>query len=176
MSSDFVPPRHPSSRRQRNAADSRVPTRPLAISSAVLDGLLAGGMVVIEVVLLPFWRGSPPADFRRWFAAHVGRIRALMVPLGAAAGAACAASAAAQWVEGRRTVPAAMAAAAATAGVIAITVTVNEPANHRFTGGTLTDTETTDLLTTWARWHHVRVLLGVVATVAAAAAITERDA
>ncbi len=161
--------------RRRAADGSRVLTRPLAISSAVLTGLLAGGMVLIDLVLLPFWRAAAPADFRRWFTANADRIRALMIPLGAGAGAACTASAVGQVVEGRRTVPASTLAAAATVGVIAITVTVNEPANHRFTGGTLTDPETTDLLRTWARWHHVRVLLGVVATVAATVALADRD-
>jgi hypothetical protein len=63
----------------------------------VLTGLLAGGMVLIEVVLLPFWRGSSPADFRDWFAAHSGRIRDLMIPLGAGAGTVGAASAVAHW-------------------------------------------------------------------------------
>jgi hypothetical protein len=53
-------------------------------------------------------------------------------------------------------------------------VLVSEPANHRFTGGSLTDTETSDLLGRWARWHHLRVVLGVVATVAAASAIGRR--
>jgi len=94
----------------------------------VLTGLLAGGMVLIEVVLLPFWRGSSPADFRDWFAAHSGRIRDLMIPLGAGAGTVGAASAVAHLVEGRRSAPASMAAALATAGVIGITVTVtNRP-------------------------------------------------
>lgn len=170
-----VPPKIRTPRRRRPPGDLRVLARPLALTSAVLTGLMAGGMVVIQVVLLPFWRGAPPADFRRWFTAHAGRLRALMVPLGAGAGVACAASAVAQRVADRRSNPASVAAAAATAGVIAITMTVNEPLNHRFTEGTLTDPETTDLLRTWARWHHVRVALGVAATVAAAAALTERE-
>ncbi len=146
--------------------------RLLALVFAVLTGLLAGGMVLIEIVLLPFWRGAPPADFRDWFAAHSGRIRNLMVPLGAATGVAGAASAVAQLVEGRRSAPVSVAAALTTAGVIGITVTVNEPANHQFTAGTLTDPETTELLTRWARWHHVRVVLGLAAAVAASSALT----
>ncbi len=156
---------------RRGRPDSRsMPARPLALVAAVLAGLLAGGMVLIEVVLLPFWRGLPPADFRQWFTAHADRIRSLMVPLGAGAGVATAASAAAQVTRRHRGGATSVAAAAATAGVIAVTVTVSEPANHRFTGGQLTDAETTDLLRTWARWHHVRVVLGLVATVAATAA------
>ncbi|MGY1640605.1 anthrone oxygenase family protein [Geodermatophilus sp. SYSU D00703] len=151
-------------------------SRPLALLTAVLTGLLAGGMVLIEAVLLPFWRAASPADFRRWFTEHSGRIRDVMIPLGAGAGTVGAASAAAHLVEGRRNAPASVAAALATAGVIGITVTVNEPANHRFTAGTLTDPETTELLARWARWHHVRVFLGLAAAVAAASALTPNPA
>jgi MFS family permease len=160
--------------RRHDRDGRRMSTRPVALIAAVLAGLLAGGMVLIDVVLLPFWRGLPPADFRQWFTAHAGRIRSLMVPLGAGAGMVSAASAAAQVAGGRHGRAASVAAAAATAGVIAITVSVSEPANHRFTGGKLTDAETTDLLRRWARWHHVRVVLGVAASVAAVSAIPGR--
>jgi hypothetical protein len=67
-------------------------------------------------------------------------------------------------------------AAVATGGVIAITLAVNEPANHRFTDGPLTDGETRDLLRTWARWHSVRVVLGLVAAAAATTAVASRSA
>jgi hypothetical protein len=161
--------------RRREADRPRRSTRPVAQLSAVLAGVMAGGMVLIQVVLLPFWRGLPPADFRQWFTENSGRIRTLMVPLGAAAGVVSAGSAVARVAGGRRGSGASVAAAVATAGVIAITVTVNEPANHRFTGGGLTDAETTDLLRRWARWHLVRVALGVAATVAATSALRERE-
>ncbi|MGY1680851.1 anthrone oxygenase family protein [Geodermatophilus sp. SYSU D01176] len=147
--------------------------RPLALLTAVLVGLLAGGMVLIEVVLLPFWRSVPPEEFRRWFTANAPRIRALMVPLGAGAATAGVAAAVAEASASRRPGPASL-AAAATVGVVTVTVTVNEPANARFTGGTLTDAETRDLLGTWARWHHLRVALGILATVAAASALGGR--
>jgi hypothetical protein len=80
------------------------------------------------------------------------------------------APAAAQQVAEHRN-SAAVAAAAATAGVIAITVTINEPANSQFTAWALSDCETRDLLDKWARWHHLRVGLGVVAAAAAALAL-----
>jgi hypothetical protein len=147
--------------------------RLLAPLSAVLTGLLAGGMGFIEVVLLPFWRGSPPADFRQWFTAHSDRIRNLMIPLGAGAAATSTAYALTQ-VADRRPKAAATMAAATTLAVIAITVTVNEPANHRFAGGALTDSETAELLDRWARWHDVRVVLGLAATIAAALALARR--
>ncbi len=155
--------------RRRVDASARL----LAPLSAVLTGLLAGGMGFIEVVLLPFWRGSSPAEFRQWFTAHSDRIRNLMIPLGAGAGAATTAYALTQ-VADRRPRGAATTAAATTLGIVAITVTVNEPANHQFTGGALTDAETRDLLDRWARWHHFRVALGIVATTAAALASHQR--
>ncbi len=148
--------------------------RPLELLSAVLVGLMAGGMVLIEVVLLPFWRTVPPAEFRRWFTANAPRIRTLMVPLGAGAAIASVAAAVTDVLLAGRRGPAPLTAAAATVGVVAVTVTVSEPANHRFTGGSLTDTETTELLGSWARWHHLRVVLGVIATVAAASAVGQR--
>ena len=147
---------------------------PFAVLAAVLTGLLTGGMVLIQVLLVPFWRGIPPADFRRWFGAHAYRIRAVMIPLGVGAGVAGAVSTSADLTRHGRTSPVSVTATAATLGVIAITVAVSEPANHRFTSGALTDDETRDLLQTWARWHHVRVVLGLAATVAAASALVKR--
>jgi hypothetical protein len=140
----------------------------------VLAGLLAGGMVLIQAVLVPFWRATPPAEFRRWFAANVDRLRRLMVPLGGAAGALSVASAVTQLDRRHGPDVASAAAAVATGGVIAITLAVNEPANHRFTEEQLSDTETRDLLQRWARWHSVRVILGLVAAAAATAAIPSR--
>ena len=150
-------------------------SRVLAVASAVLVGLLAGAMVLIKVVLVPFWRGAPPAAFRDWFTAHSGRIRALMVPLGTGAGIVAAASAVAHVAQGSRAARASVAAAGATAGVVGITVAVNEPANERFTAGALTDSETAQLLGRWARWHDARVILGLAATLAAVLALAQRE-
>jgi hypothetical protein len=155
----------------RRRVDAAAPL--LAPLSAVLTGLLAGGMVFIDIVLLPFWRSTAPAEFRRWFTAHSDRIRRMMVPLGASAGAVSTAYALTRASAPRTGGAAATVAAAANLGVIAITISVNEPANHRFTGA-LTDGETRTLLNTWARWHHVRVVLGVTATAAAAVASLEQ--
>src|SRR5688572_29691255 len=75
---------------------------PLAVLGAVNAGLLAGGMVLIEVVLVPFWRGTSPTEFRGWFTTHSGRIRSVMRPLGAGGVLLTAASAATQVGDGRR--------------------------------------------------------------------------
>ena len=134
--------------------------------SAILTGLLAGAMLFLRIVLLPFWRGLPPAQFRAWFAEHSERIRALMLPLGAASAAASAAATAAR-VATEDDARASSVAAAAAVGVVAVTVAVNEPANRRFVGEELGDEETAALLARWARWHDVRVALGSTAAIAA---------
>ena len=150
--------------------------RTLALVSAVLTGLLTGAMILIDVVLVPFWRTASPAEFRQWFTAHSDRIRSLMIPLGAAAGVLSSASAVAGTAGDRRNSGASVAAAAATAGVVAITVTVNEPLNHRLIDGALSDVETADLLRRWQSWHRLRVVLGAVGAVAAASALSRRGA
>lgn len=97
-----------------------------------------------------------------------------MVPLGAGAAVVTSVSAVVRTAQGSRS-GAAWLGAAATAGVVAVTVTVNEPMNHRFEAEALTDDETATLLETWARWHRLRVALGVAATVGAALALTDGD-
>ena len=67
---------------------------PLRVATVGMVGMLAGAMLVIKLVLVPFWRGVPPRQFRTWFGAHSPRIRAVMVPLGAAGVGTAAATAA----------------------------------------------------------------------------------
>ena len=148
--------------------------RPLSMVAAASGGLSAGAMLLIRIVLLPFWRGLPPAEFRRWFASHSSRIRGLMVPLGTTAAASAIATATTEAVT-ERTAPSTSAIAAASAvGVLAVTVTVNEPANEKFVQPDFDDEETTHLLARWARWHDVRVALGLIGAFAAARAAVNR--
>ena len=141
----------------------------LAFASAILNGLLAGAMLFLRVVLLPFWRGLPPAEFRVWFARHSGRIRALMVPLGTGAAGCSLGATAARAVSGADPRASAVAATSSVA-VVVVTVAVNEPANREFVREDVGDEETATLLARWARWHDVRVMLGLVAAAAAALA------
>lgn len=147
--------------------------RPLASVSAALISLLAGAMLFLRIVLLPFWRGAPPAEFRSWFATHAGRIRALMLPLGAAS-AAASVGATAERIVNREDARASSVATAGAVSVVGITVTVNEPANRKFANEDLSDDETATLLARWQRWHDVRVVLGLIAAAAAVRALSDR--
>ena len=139
----------------------------LRLATSLITGTLAGAMLLIRMVLVPFWRGLPPRDFRVWFAANLGRIRALMAPLGAAGAGSSLLTAATEARTGGAVTPAAV-AAAASAAVVAITLTVNEPANAKFEQLDFDDEQTGQLLGKWARWHDARVILGAVAVTAAA--------
>ncbi len=143
--------------------------RPLALVSAALISLLAGARLFLRIVLLPFWRGAAPAEFRSWFATHAGRIRALMLPLGAASVGATA-----ERVVNREDARASAVAAAGAVGVVGITAAVNEPANRKFASEDLSDDETATLLARWQRWHDLRVLLGLIAAAAAVRALSDR--
>jgi hypothetical protein len=143
--------------------------------SAALTALFAGAMLLIRVVLVPFWQRLPPDAFRVWFRANSGRIAAVMFPLG---GAATVSTLAAAVVS--RDVPRAqrrplLLAAACTVGVTVVTMVVNEPANERFNSHELAVDETTALLTRWRRWHTVRVLLGAAAAVNAIRSLSDHS-
>jgi hypothetical protein len=138
--------------------------------TAVLAGLLAGGMLLIRVVLVPFWRSVTPSEFRRWFGAYSGHIRRLMLPLGPATAVAATASAIAQAASADEDRVSSATTAATAVGVVAITVSVNEPANAKFVEDGLGDDETVALLSRWARWHDVRLALGLIGALAAARA------
>jgi len=146
---------------------TRTPRPALRLATSLVTGTLAGAMLLIRLVLVPFWRDLPPRDFRVWFGANSGRIRALMVPLGTAGAGSSLLTAATETRAGGAVAPAAV-AAAASAGVVAITLAVNEPANAKFEQLDFDDEQTGQLLGKWARWHDVRVILGAVAVTAAA--------
>jgi hypothetical protein len=141
--------------------------KPLRAATLAVVGMLAGAMLLIKLVLVPFWQGVPPREFRTWFGRHSRRIRALMVPLGAAGvGTAIVTTAVEATTDGAP--GSAVVAAGASAGVVAVTMRVNEPANEKLEQIDFDDAETTALLERWARWHDLRVGLGLLATVAAA--------
>src|SRR6516162_7329916 len=69
----------------------------LLILTCLVLGLLAGGMLVIGVSLVSFWKSLAPSDFQAWFAAHAHLVGRLMIPLGVGAIAVTVAAGAACW-------------------------------------------------------------------------------
>src|SRR5437660_12663295 len=100
----------------------------IGTASTLTTGALAGAMTLIRLVLVPFWQRSVTTEFKPWFVENAPRLRALMVPLGAAAAVTASANA----LVTRRS--RAVLAAAAAVGVGIVTAAVNEPLNARFEG------------------------------------------
>ena len=120
-------------------------------------------MGFIRAVLVPYWRGLPPDEFRAWFRRNGKRVGSVMIPLGAASAVTAVAAAALDRDRGSAL------AAASTVSVVAITLAVNEPANERFwSDQPMAPDETAALLERWTRWHDARVALGLVGVAAAA--------
>ena len=98
-----------------------------------------------------------------------------MVPLGTAAAATAMTTAVAEAATGSDARTSAGVSAVSAVGVGVITSAVNEPANYQFVRQDLDDDETVRLLHRWARWHDVRVLLGVVSALASARTLASRS-
>src|SRR5262249_2427644 len=165
--------------------DSRVPTLPMMTDSryrsvvasglmmlaCLVLGLLAGGMLVIGVAFISFWRSLSPSAFQALFASYSHLIGRLMIPLGtgsiAASGAALVAA---------RLVPATRRRWLPIAALSAIGVMVKYPiffsgANASFVRGGLADSAVQSLLDRWATWHWMRTGLEIVGFFAALRAI-----
>ena len=134
----------------------------LIMLSCFVLGLLAGGMLVIGVAFVSFWKSLSPGDFQAWFAAYAHLIGRLMIPLGSA-GVAVALAA----LVAARSGPATHRLWLVIAALSAIGVMVTYPiffaaANALFERGGLSDSELRSLLDRWATWHWIRTVLGVV--------------
>src|SRR5215510_9325535 len=80
-----------------DSSDRSVIASTLMMSSCLVLGLLAGGMLVIGVAFVSFWKSLSPSDFQAWFACYSHLIGRLMIPLGAGSVAATLAALVAGW-------------------------------------------------------------------------------
>jgi hypothetical protein len=138
-------------------------TRLLQDAALTLLGLLTGAMLLIGVAFVGYWQSLDPGAFLSWFAAHADRIGSVMIPLGGATTLAAVASAVATW----RMAPAARAWTLTSAVLAALVVIVyfaaHAPRNAAFAARATPPERVAVELATWARWHWVRVLLGLAA-------------
>jgi hypothetical protein len=142
--------------------------------STLMLGLLAGAMLFILMILVPYWSSLEPATFRAWFATNYNRLFNLFVPLGFGATLIAIGAAASGWRRQMRKLRWLILAAASAVATVLITLAVNEPANLRFIApGGLSDSETTVLLQHWIFWHSIRVALGIAAFFASIVALKD---
>ena len=145
-----------------DARDRSVLASALTMLTCVVLGLLAGGMLVIGVAFISFWKSLSPSDFQPWFASYSHLIGRLMIPLGAASVGTTAAALVASWSG-----PATRRVWLLVAACSAIGVMVTYPiffagTNAAFERGGLSDSTVRSLLDRWAAWHWIRTGLGII--------------
>ena len=132
-------------------------------AATTLFGLLAGGMVLIALGLVPYWRALDPAEFTTVFATSlptVGGTMILLTILGT--GAIVLAAGLATWkkLSSRNW----LIGGAVGALIMLVTVPIYfGAANPLLAGGTLDATEITAELATWQQMHWFRTIVGVLA-------------
>jgi hypothetical protein len=132
----------------------------LMMRTCFVLGLLAGGMLVIGVAFVSFWKSLSPSDFRAWFASYSHLIERLMILLGSGTVVATMATLFACWSS-----PPTRRRWLLIAALSAIRVMVTYPiffagTNAAFERGGLSDSSVRSLLDRWATWHWIRAGLG----------------
>jgi MFS family permease len=141
----------------------------LMILTCLVLGLLTGGMLVIGVSLVSFWKSLSPSEFQAWFASYSHLLGRVMIPLGIGCVAATVAAVVACWRgPARRWL---LIAAFSAMGVMVTYPLVFARTNAAFVAGGLSDSEARSLLTRWETWHWVRTGLGALGFVASLRAL-----
>jgi MFS family permease len=154
-----------------DSRDRSVVAAALMMLACLVLGLLAGGMLVIGVAIISFWRSLSPSDFQAWFASYSHLIGRVMLPLGVGSIAATVATLVACWSG-----PTTRRRWLLIATIAAIGVMVTYPiffvgTNESFVRGGLSDSAVRTLLDRWATWHWIRTGLGIIGFVAALRAL-----
>jgi MFS family permease len=154
-----------------DSRDRSVVAAALMMLACLVLGLLAGGMLVIGVAIISFWRSLSPSDFQAWFASYSHLIGRVMLPLGVGSIAATVATLVACWSG-----PTTRRRWLLIATIAAIGVMVTYPiffvgTNESFVRRGLSDSAVRTLLDRWATWHWIRTGLGIIGFVAALRAL-----
>jgi hypothetical protein len=142
-----------------SAGRSVVASNLLMLTCLVL-GLLAGGMLVIDVSFVNFWKSLSPSEFQAWFAAYSHLLGRLMIPLGVGALGITVATVLACWGgpgTGRRWL---LIAAVSVTGVVVTCPLFFAATNEAFARGALSDAAVRSIVDRWATWHWIRTGLG----------------
>jgi hypothetical protein len=151
--------------------DRSVVASTLMMLTCLILGLLAGGMLVIGVSFVSFWKNLSPSDFQAWFASYSHLIGRLMIPLGAGSVAATVATLVACWSGPPTRRGWLIIAALSAIGVMASYPIFFAGTNESLVGGGLSDSAVRSLLDRWTTWHWIRTGLGILGFFAALRAL-----
>ncbi|GJL65372.1 MAG: hypothetical protein NPIRA05_03430 [Nitrospirales bacterium] len=131
--------------------------------ATTLLGLLSGGMMLIALGLVPYWRSLDPAEFTSVFAASLPSVGGTMAALSVIGTVAIVVAAG---LAARKKLPSRAWLSAGAAGAVIMLVTVPlyfGSANPLLAGGTLSESEIAAELATWQQMHWFRTIVGVLA-------------
>ena len=151
--------------------DRSVLASTVMLLTCVILGLLTGGMLVIGVSLVSFWKSLSPAEFHAWFASYSHLLGRLMIPLGVASIAITVTAVVVSWRSSATDRGWLLVAAGSALAVMVTYPLFFEATNEAFVRGGLSDAAVRSLLERWAMWHWVRTALGAVGFVAALRAL-----
>src|SRR5262252_5776101 len=143
----------------------------LMMLACIVLGLLAGGMLVIGVAFVSFWKSLSPSDFQIWFASYSHLIGRLMIPLGAGSVAIAVVTLVACWSGSAPRRASLLVAALSAIGVMVTYPLFFAETNASFERGGLSDSAVRSLLDRWATWHWIRTGLGIVGFITALRAL-----
>src|SRR5499425_3812246 len=134
----------------------------LMMLACLVLGLLAGGMLVIGVAFVSFWKSLLPSAFQAWFASYSHLIGRLMIPLGAGSIVATVATLGVCWSGPPTRRRWLLIAALSAIGVMITYPTCFAATNAAFERGGLSDATVRALLDRWASRHWIRMGLGIL--------------
>jgi MFS family permease len=139
-----------------DSRDRSVVVSTLMMLACLVLGLLAGGMLVIGVAFVAFWKSLSPSDFQAWFASHSHLIGRLMIPLGAGSVAATVVTLVACWSGPPTRRRWLLIAALSAIGVMVTYPIFFAGTNEAFVRGGLSEAAVRSLLDRWVTWHWIR--------------------
>jgi hypothetical protein len=154
-----------------DSRDRSVIASTLMMCACLVLGLLAGGMLVIGISFVSFWKSLTPSQFQGWFGSYAHLIGRLMIPLGVGGVAVTVAAVVACWRGAATSRLWLLIAAFSAAGVMVTYPIFFAATNEAFERGGLSDSAVRALLDRWAAWHWVRTGLGIVGFFAALRAL-----
>jgi hypothetical protein len=128
--------------------------------AVALLGVLSGVMLLVAVVLVPFWRAADTDEFSAWFAAHAHRIQRLAMPIGIVAALSTT------LIVARAPGVFALGSAIATWAIAALYPLYFRPINLALIARKVGPDEIGATLARWAAMHWLRVALGIAALIA----------
>lgn len=139
----------------------------LLFLSAGAVGVYAGTMLTEGFVLVPHWQSLAPADFYAWYAANDARLLGFFGTATEAAGLLALGAAIVAFIVRHPGRWSALVAALCMIACVATFFVYFADANARFSAASIPAESLPGELQRWAAWHQARMVLAVVAVVAA---------